>query len=46
MWVVLNKVIAFNAWKVKVDNVISKTSVLCGEAKESMSHRFCECLQA
>jgi len=46
MLVVLKKVVAFNAWKAKMDNMISKTSVLCGKAKESMSCRFCECMQA
>jgi hypothetical protein len=46
MWVMLNKMVAFNAWKTKVNNVINKTSVLCGKTNESMFHRICKCMQA
>ncbi len=46
MWVLWNKAITVNTWRVNVDNLINQTCPLCSNEEKSMLHKFQECCHA
>lgn len=46
IWIVWNKAVAVNLWRVKTNGLINQACLLCGNGKESIMHQLWECRYA